>query len=117
MFSSKVCISFNLYQLSTHYWDESRRFLDWFRVPAGHGRGAEPLAAETPGFVFELYPLLADGKSTLGTRIGFRVPSVDAAIAALANDPAALLVPATDSEWGRRAVVVDSEGHRVEILQ
>lgn len=30
---------------------------------------------------------------------------------------AALLVPATDSEWGRSAVVVDPEGHRVEILR
>lgn len=82
-----------------------------------HGAGAEDLAAETPGFVFELYPLLADGKSTLGTRIGFRVPSVDAVIAALTDYPEALLVPATDSEWGRRAVVADPDGHRVEVLQ
>jgi lactoylglutathione lyase len=82
-----------------------------------HGAGAEHLAAETEGFVFELYPRAAGGKSTLGTRIGFRVPSVDSVIAALADYPAAVLVPAADSEWGRRAVVADPDGHRVEISQ
>lgn len=82
-----------------------------------HGNGPEHFAAELPGGVFELYPLSADGASTLGTRIGLRVPSVDAALAALGDYPAAILAPAKDSEWGRRAVVADPDGHRVELLQ
>ena len=82
-----------------------------------HGTGAEHLAAETLGSVFELYPLGVDGKSTPGTRIGSRVPSVDAVIAALADLPGTLVVPAANSEWGRRAVVADPDGHRVEIVQ
>ena len=42
-----------------------------------HGSGPEHFAAELPGGgVFELYPV-TDGASSLGTRVGFRVPSVD----------------------------------------
>ena len=82
-----------------------------------HGSGPEHFAAELSGGVFELYPLTADGPSTLGTRIGFSVPSLDTTIAALNDYPAAVISPPKDSEWGRRAVVADPDGHRVELLQ
>ena len=82
-----------------------------------HGSGPEHFAAELSGGVFELYPLTADGPSTLGTRIGFSVPSLDTTIAALSDYPAAVISPPKDSEWGRRAVVADPDGHRVELLQ
>jgi len=82
-----------------------------------HGSGPEHFAAELPGGVFELYPLAPDGPSSLGTRIGFRVPSIDTTIAALTASPGAVVSPAKDSEWGRRAVIADPDGHRVELLQ
>ena len=82
-----------------------------------HGNGPEHFAAELAGGVFELYPPSSDGASTLGTRIGFQVPSVEAALAALSDYPAAVVTSARDSEWGRRAIVVDPDGHRVELLQ
>lgn len=82
-----------------------------------HGSGPEHFAAELMGGVFELYPVSAGGPSTLGTRIGFRVPSVDSALAAISEYPAAILSPAKDSEWGRRAVVTDPDGHRVELRE
>lgn len=82
-----------------------------------HGNGPEHYTAGLIDGVFELYPLSIDGASTLGTRIGFRVPSVDAALAVLSNDPSVIVTPARDSEWGRRAVVADPDGHRVELLQ
>jgi catechol 2,3-dioxygenase-like lactoylglutathione lyase family enzyme len=78
-----------------------------------HGSGPEHLATELAGTAFELYPLTPDGPSTLGTRIGFRVES----LAALADCPGAIITPAKDSEWGRRAVVADPDGHRVELLE
>ncbi len=82
-----------------------------------HGSGPEHFSAEFAGGVFELYPPTQDAPTTLGTRIGFSVPSVDAALEALAEYPGAVLCPAKNSEWGRRAVVVDPDGHRVELLQ
>jgi len=82
-----------------------------------HGKGAEHFAAELPRGVFELYPQAAQGLSTLGTRIGFAVSSVDAAAAALGDYPDAIVSAPKDSEWGRRAVVADPDGHRVELVE
>ena len=82
-----------------------------------HGKGAEHFAAELPGGVFEIYTQTADSPSTLGTRIGFAVPSVDTVINALADYPQAIVSAPKDSEWGRRAVIADPDGHRVELIE
>lgn len=80
-----------------------------------HGRGPVHLACELQGFVFEIYPLSESTAPTTSTRIGFRVPSVDATYtAALAAGGTSVSAPA-DSEWGRRAVVADPDGHRIEL--
>ncbi len=82
-----------------------------------HGSGPEHLSAEMGSIVFELYPRATDDASTLGTRIGFSVSSLDSVIAALCDYPAAVISPPQDSPWGRRAVVLDPDGHRVELVQ
>jgi catechol 2,3-dioxygenase-like lactoylglutathione lyase family enzyme len=82
-----------------------------------HGNGPEHFAAELGDSVFELYPLASDGPSTLETRVGFRVQSLDAAIEAIGGYPGAVISPPKDSKWGRRAVISDLDGHRVELLQ
>lgn len=83
-----------------------------------HGTGPEHLSAELPGgTVFELYPQKADGPATTATRLGFRVSSLDAILASFADFPGALLSAPQDSEWGRRAVVADPDGHRIELLE
>src|SRR5580765_7082349 len=82
-----------------------------------HGKGPEHLSAESGGAVFEIYPASADGASTLGTRIGFRVASIEVILAALADYAGAVVSPAKESEWGRRAVVTDPDGHRIELLE
>ena len=63
-----------------------------------HGNGPEHFTAELAGGVFELYPMSAGGPSTLGTRIGFHVPSIDGALAGLSDYPGAVLSPAKNSE-------------------
>ncbi|MGD9635449.1 MAG: VOC family protein [Pirellulales bacterium] len=56
-----------------------------------------------------------DGQGTTAVRIGFAVPSVDSAFAAsLAAGGAEVSAP-QDSPWGRRAVVSDPDGQRVEL--
>jgi predicted enzyme related to lactoylglutathione lyase len=82
-----------------------------------HGTGLEHYSAELPGAVFELYPQSGDGPSSLGTRVGFSVGSIDEAIKALGDYPNAVISPVRDSEWGRRAIVADPDGHRIELLQ
>ena len=74
-----------------------------------HGSGPTHYAYETAGFVFE--PV------SPSTRIGFAVSDVDDAATKLSAAAGAKLVSAAkDSEWGRRAVVADPDGHRVELV-
>jgi predicted enzyme related to lactoylglutathione lyase len=113
-------ISFNLVVLRTMDMERAVAFytqLGLRFVEQRHGSGQEHFSAEISGGVFELYPWASDGPSTVGARIGFQVPSVDSALAALSEFPGAVLSPARNSEWGRRAVVVDPDGHRVELSQ
>ena len=84
-------------------------------VRHAHGRGPVHLASEAAGQVFEIYPQQGDADSTRAARIGFAVPSVDAAYLALLGAGGQGVSEPKDSEWGRRAVVSDPDGHRVEL--
>src|SRR3954469_5676525 len=82
-----------------------------------HGTGPQHYASDADGFVFELYPATAEQGVSSSTRIGFAVANVDDAAAKLSSFSGARLVTAPkDSEWGRRAVVADPDGHRIELL-
>ena len=80
-----------------------------------HGSGPEHYASELNGFVFEIYPLGPKSSPTTGTRIGFHVNDVDSALALLIEAGAILVTAPADSEWGRRAVAKDPDGHLVEL--
>lgn len=80
-----------------------------------HGNGPKHLSSEGGGVVFEIYPQSAAGDSTSGTRIGFSVSSVDRVLSLLGSE--AVLSSPQDSPWGRRAVIADPDGHRIELTQ
>lgn len=80
-----------------------------------HGKGPVHLASESEGQVFEIYPLIGDAVPTSSTRIGFSVGSVDATFDRLLTSGGTAVTPPQDSPWGRRAVVTDPDGHRVEL--
>jgi len=80
-----------------------------------HGKGPEHYASETCGFVFEIYPQ-RDDAATTHTRIGFNVNSVDSVLQLLSELDVEVVSPAKDSQWGRRAVVRDLDGHTVELV-
>jgi hypothetical protein len=81
-----------------------------------HGSGPEHYVSEVSGLVFEIYPMTPKSSPTLGTRIGFSVDSVDVVVGMLTKIGATIVTPPTDSEWGRRAVVKDFDGHMVELI-
>jgi hypothetical protein len=82
-----------------------------------HGSGPMHYASDSDGFVFELYPSSPEQPSTVSTRIGFAVENVDEAATKLGSFPGAkIVVQAKDSQWGRRAVVADPDGHRIELV-
>jgi lactoylglutathione lyase len=53
----------------------------------------------------------------MSTRLGFQVSSVDTVVCELKKYGASIVSPPADSEWGRRAIVADPDGHRVELTQ
>ena len=82
-----------------------------------HGTGPEHYACEVGGVVFEIYPRMSKEDSTSATRLGFRVMSVDDAVAGLQQLGAKVVSPPKESPWGRRAVIDDPDGHRVELTE
>ena len=80
-----------------------------------HGSGPEHYASEVGGLVFEIYPLTSKSSPTTGTRFGFRVDSVDEIVGLLSKIGAVVVTPPAASDWGRRAVVKDFDGHIVEL--
>lgn len=80
-----------------------------------HRSGPEHYAAETEGFVFEIYPLPTDMPPTISARIGFCVENVDATVRSLVDNGYVVVSSPKDSPWGRRAVVKDFDGHSVEL--
>lgn len=82
-----------------------------------HGTGPDHYCWETDGFVFEIYPLSKRAASTAGLRLGFVVDDVEQTVTDLAAIGAIVLTDPSDSEWGRRAVVKDLDGHTLELLE
>ncbi len=81
-----------------------------------HGNGPEHYACEANGCVFEIYPRRSDKDSTASVRLGFRVKDVDNLARELMVAGIKIVTEPADSEWGRRAVVEDPDGHRVELV-
>ncbi|HEY8749757.1 MAG TPA: VOC family protein [Tepidisphaeraceae bacterium] len=82
-----------------------------------HGTGPQHYASESDGFVFELYPSSAEHPPTTSVRVGFAVANVDDVLSNLATSmDATIIVGARNTEWGRRAVIADPDGHRIELL-
>jgi catechol 2,3-dioxygenase-like lactoylglutathione lyase family enzyme len=80
-----------------------------------HGSGPEHYTSSVNGFVFEIYPL-GSAPPTIGTRIGFSVDDVDSIVTFLKEAGGTIVREPHDSEWGRRAVMKDLDGHTVELI-
>ena len=82
-----------------------------------HGDGPEHLSSEAGGIVFEIYRAKKPEDSTTSARLGFNVPSLTKTLEDLRNLGAAVVVEPADTPFGRRAVVKDFEGHKVELYE
>jgi predicted enzyme related to lactoylglutathione lyase len=99
----------------------ARRFYEsfgFFFETHKHGRGAEHLAGGPVkgSALLEIYPLGEGQIPTTSVRIGFNVDAVDSYIAGLVSAGGNVIQPPHDSDWGRRAVIQDPEGHKVELV-
>jgi len=82
-----------------------------------HGNGPEHLSGTIGDTVFEIYPASSPSESTTATRLGFTVPTLSQALERLRTMHATVLTEPADTPYGRRAVVKDFEGHKVELYE
>lgn len=82
-----------------------------------HGRGPEHFSSSHGGAVFEIYPTTKPGECTASTRLGFSVSSLATTLGRLRELNAIVITEPSDSPYGRRAVVKDFEGHKVELYE
>lgn len=82
-----------------------------------HGRGPEHFAAQLGELVFEIYPAPADEPPANSVRLGFGVVALDRLLETLLDAGGKLISEPLDSPWGRRAVVADPEGRRLELVE
>ncbi len=81
-----------------------------------HGTGPRHFAATLASTVLEIYPR-QDGQEPGRVRLGFNVRSVDRLVDRLRSSGTRILSTPKASSWGRRAVVEDPDGNRVELME
>lgn len=81
-----------------------------------HGTGPVHHACLINNAVLEIYPRLPNSEGTTETRLGFNVACLDEALENLSSH-CEIMQPPRKSKWGRRSVVRDPEGHRIELLE
>ncbi|HKX26862.1 MAG TPA: VOC family protein [Blastocatellia bacterium] len=86
-------------------------------VKERHGDGPEHYSAQLGSTVFEIYPLDGRPPSASSVRLGFRVTSLDRLVERLVELGARVPMPPRMTAWGRRAVVEDFDGYRIELTE
>ena len=86
-------------------------------VRHSHGKGPVHFSSKIGEIVFEIYPAGGPNESTAATRLGFSVPSLTKALESLRELKATILTEPAETPFGRRAVVKDFEGHKVELYE
>lgn len=82
-----------------------------------HGTGPEHYSADLEGTIFELYPQSTDQEGTSRIRLGFTVNQLDRVVNACVTAGARLVASPKESSWGRRAVIEDPDGHKIELTE
>lgn len=111
-------ITLNLIVIRTKDLEISKRFYETLGICFSyeqHGNGEKHLSAVLLGIVFEIYPR-SNVLHTSAVRLGFRVSSVDKVIEDLEENEVVVLSSPRDSQWGRRAVILDPDGHKIELI-
>jgi predicted enzyme related to lactoylglutathione lyase len=90
-------------------------------VEEQHGSGTIHYSCKAGNTLVEIYPGssgdIPDRRNAGATMLGFQVGSVDLTIENLRSIGAQILTAPQDSEWGRRAVVLDPDGRAIELSE
>lgn len=85
--------------------------------PEKHGNGPEHMACDTGAGVLEIYPRSEHAGSTSAVRLGFSIDQLDARCRAIPATRGQLLREPHPTRWGRRATILDPEGHTVDLVE
>jgi len=82
-----------------------------------HGKGPEHFGTESGDLIFEIYAKRNADDSTRNVRLGFVVDALDQTLESLKSVGATIVSEPKTSPWGRRCVIDDIEGHRIELVE
>ncbi len=82
-----------------------------------HGNGPDHFGTEVDGLVFELYPKRHEQDDTSCMRMGFKTDSINEVLLRIKKFQVEYISGPTDSPWGKRLVMDDPEGHRIELTE
>jgi hypothetical protein len=82
-----------------------------------HGSGPVHWDAELDGIVLEIYLAKSADEVDVTTRLGFVVKDADSVLNTLRLSDVKIISDLKQTKWGLRAVVRDSDGRSVELLQ
>lgn len=82
-----------------------------------HGSGPVHWAADLDGIVLEIYPAKSADEVDATTRLGFNVNDAVSVLDALRLSNIEIVSDLKQTKWGLRAVVRDSDGRSVELVQ
>lgn len=80
-------------------------------------RGPVHWAADLNGIVLEIYPAKSANEVDAGIRLGFNVKDVSAILNSLWLSNVEIISELKQTKWGLRAVVKDSDGRSVDLVQ
>jgi len=81
-----------------------------------HG-GPDHYSSLVDGLTFEIYPLTERALATTSVRLGFAVVGLDGQLQLVVREGGSIIEPPHDSRWGRRAVITDPDGHKIELTE
>ncbi|MDQ0229031.1 VOC family protein [Metabacillus malikii] len=114
-----MSISLNLVVIRVSNLEKSVAFyqtLGLHFIKEKHGDGPEHYACELEQLVFEIYPSQKDSiDHTL--RLGFQVDNIEMIMKKFSSSGDIVVSPPTVSQWGKRAVLRDPDGYKVELLE
>ena len=86
--------------------------------PEQHGNGPLHYAAQLSGnTIFEIYPAASAEKVTQNIRLGFDVDNLATILDEITKIGGTIHQAAKMSDWGYRAVILDPEGRKVELIE
>lgn len=90
-------------------------------VEEQHGVGTVHYSCKVGNIVVEIYPgnsdNILDRRNAGATMLGFQVENVERVIESLRIVGAQILTDPQESDWGRRAVVLDPDGRAIELSE